>query len=151
MADILYNREETLLGYNVVLAKDDGRPYLSPGKPFVQGYLDRLRANGDRLGIVPEDVPMNEVFGGMWLPGDLEPLVPRPAITATVSKAAILADGADKAVISGLPKPCVVRVDGQSVERKGGTLTLTADVPGTYRIEVDQWPYLPWSVEIVAT
>jgi hypothetical protein len=75
----------------------------------------------------------------------------RPALAASVSTAEIRADGKDKAVISGLPKPCTVMVDGQPVERKGGTLTLTADVAATYRVAVDQWPYLPWLVEIVAT
>mgnify|MGYP003143237142 CR=1 FL=1 len=75
----------------------------------------------------------------------------RAAITPSVSTIEIRADGKDKAVIKGLPKPCTLMVDGHLVERKGGTITLTADVPATYRVAVEQWPLLPWSVEIVAT
>lgn len=74
----------------------------------------------------------------------------RPSIVATVTKASIAADGKDKAVISRLPRPCTILIDGVPVTRKGGALTLTSDMPGDYRISVDQWPYLPWSVEIVA-
>ncbi|MEH6721063.1 MAG: hypothetical protein V7704_19460 [Aurantimonas endophytica] len=151
MLDVFHNDEASLVGLNVIVSDGTGKPYMCPGKPLVAGYLDRLRENGDRIGFIPETVPMQEVFTSMWVPEDLELVAPRPVVEATVSATTIKADGTGKAVISGLPKPCTIRVDGKPVERKGGTLTLTADVPATYRIEVDQWPYMPWATEIVAT
>ncbi len=75
----------------------------------------------------------------------------RPNLEAIVNKTSIAADDADEAVISGLPDPITIKIDGEIYEVEGGSLTITSPMPAAYRIEVDQWPYMPWGVEIVAT
>ncbi len=135
----------------IVIHTEEGRIVQTLAGIVDPEVLDAL----DQRGVLYADVAfeqdgnLHELFGlHCVVEGEL---ALRPALAPSMSAAEIRADGKDKAVIKGLPKPCTVMVDGQPVERKGGTLTLTADVPATYRVAVDQWPYLPWSVEIVAT
>lgn len=66
----------------------------------------------------------------------------RPKISATVSKSTIVADGADIASISGLPQPCTVTLEGQIYRVEDGTLSLTTDIPGSFLLTVQAWPYL---------
>lgn len=66
----------------------------------------------------------------------------RPKISATVSKSVILADGADIASISGLPQPCTVTLGGQRYWVEDGVFGFTTDVPGTFSLTVQAWPYL---------
>lgn len=76
-------------------------------------------------------------------------IVDRP--TFAVSKTAIAADDLDEAVITGLPDPVTVLVDGVAHEVTGGTIAITAAMPATYRIEIDHWPYMPFNEEVVAS
>lgn len=46
------------------------------------------------------------------------------------------------------PDPCKILVDGQEFVITGGELTLDARMPADYRIVVDQWPYLPHTLEV---
>lgn len=66
----------------------------------------------------------------------------RPKISATVSKSVILADGADIASISGLPQPCTVTLGGHRYRVEDGVFGFTTDVPGTFSLTVQAWPYL---------
>lgn len=74
----------------------------------------------------------------------------RQPLPATISKLSIAADDADRAVISGLPDPITVKIDGVEHYVGGGVLTITSPMPAVYRVEIDHWPYLPWSAEVVA-
>lgn len=74
----------------------------------------------------------------------------RPKVRPKVSKASILADGVDETQISGLPIPCQMMVNGEVVVVDDGSLELSADVAGQYVVEMDQWPYVPWSTTIRA-
>ncbi|MBC2806645.1 hypothetical protein C3Y94_026185 [Rhizobium ruizarguesonis] len=44
-------------------------------------------------------------------------------------------------VVTGLPDPINVVVDGQVNEITGGSLELDADMPAEYRLFFDKWPY----------
>jgi hypothetical protein len=78
-------------------------------------------------------------------------LVPRATLNATWSKTTIAANGTDAAVLSGLPDPCTVMIDGEPHEITGGSLEFAASSPGVYRISIDEVQYLPEQWEITAT
>lgn len=83
-------------------------------------------------------------------------LAERAAMSLAVSTAAIAADGVEAAEISGLPDPCRVMIDGPMpigpTTVTGGTLSITASLPGAWRVRVEADPvYQPWSVTINAT
>ena len=77
-------------------------------------------------------------------------LKPRSILPADVSKLEIVADGNDICQITNLPDPVEVKIDGVLHTITGGVLELVADVPATYKVEINHWPYLPWTVEIIA-
>lgn len=57
----------------------------------------------------------------------------------------------DEVVISSIPSPTTMTIEGSEHVITDGSVTLISDVPAKYSISVDQWPYLPWSVEIQFT
>jgi hypothetical protein len=77
-------------------------------------------------------------------------LVPRSTLNATWSKTTITANGVDTAVLSGLPDPCTVMIDGEAHEVTGGSLEFAASSPGVYRISIDEVQYLPETWEVIA-
>ena len=48
----------------------------------------------------------------------------------------------EEATLSGLPIPCTVYVDGTPVEVLDGSFEFSAEVPGDYRIRVDETMFL---------
>lgn len=70
----------------------------------------------------------------------------RPVLEAQISSQTIRADDLDEAIITGLPSPCVVTIDGEAHEVRGGRLVLTSAVPASYEIAVEHWPYRDWGV-----
>lgn len=54
----------------------------------------------------------------------------------------------EKAIISGLPNPTVVTVNGLSHTVSDGEFVLTGTSPGRFRIAVSAWPYLDY-VEVI--
>lgn len=74
----------------------------------------------------------------------------RPAFPVDFDKTEILADDTDVATMSGLPQPCVVKVDGEEYIVSDGVLEISSPMPATYVVEIDHWPYLPYRTEIVA-
>ncbi len=75
----------------------------------------------------------------------------RPNFSAVVSSAQAPADNASEIVISNLPIPTTILIDGESYEVADGKIVLTSDVPAKYKLAADQWPYLPWSIEVEFT
>lgn len=75
-------------------------------------------------------------------------IVRRPKAKISVSKRSIRADGVDETVISGLPDPATILIDGVAHEVAGGVLEFSADIRGLYEIRLDTWPYMPWAVTI---
>lgn len=76
--------------------------------------------------------------------------VPRPVL-GLPTEVEIVADGADEAILPGLPDPCEAVVDGEPVTVTGGQLVLTADVPAVYDVELLPWPQMPHTVRITAS
>lgn len=74
----------------------------------------------------------------------------RPVLKPKVSKKSIDADGVDEVVFTELPDPVNILIDGVAHTVVGGTLEFSALIKGTYVIEVDQWPYMPWRTSIRA-
>lgn len=66
----------------------------------------------------------------------------RPTINGAVSKNPFVADGVDTSCISGLPQPCTVTLGGQRYWVEDGVFGFTTDVPGTFSLTVQAWPYL---------
>lgn len=81
--------------------------------------------------------------------------VARQTMTPVLSKTTIAADGADACVITGLPDPCTIRIEGAlmhgPVAVAGGTLTLTCTTPGTLALLITCEPsHKPWKGNIHA-
>ncbi|MBD9511642.1 hypothetical protein IB265_33340 [Ensifer sp. ENS10] len=76
-------------------------------------------------------------------------IVDRPVFT--ISKTAIAADNVDEAVITGLPDPAWVVIDGHPFEVAGGTLSISSHMPASYSLHIDHWPYMPFDAEVVAS
>ena len=63
----------------------------------------------------------------------------------------IAADGEDLATLAApLPPGAIVEIDGERVE-VDGALQIASDMPATYRVEIDAFPYRFFTAEIVAT
>ena len=82
-------------------------------------------------------------------------VVPRMAMVPSLSTQEIVADGVEACIVSGLPDPCTVSTTGSvtlpPTEVTGGSLTITATVPGTIHLRVTAEPtHLPWEVTIHA-
>jgi hypothetical protein len=82
-------------------------------------------------------------------------LAARIAMTPTVSKTTLTADGTDAVTISGLPDPCTVAITGAisvaATTVTGGSITLTSNTVGAIRVRVTADPqYLAWSTDLNA-
>jgi len=75
---------------------------------------------------------------------------PRPIINTDVSKNVLSADGIDSVVISSLPWPCTVTVDNISYSVQDSIFEFTTNLPGTYKVRVEAFPYLPKEWEVTA-
>ncbi len=65
----------------------------------------------------------------------------RPVIEATMSKTEIVADGVDELVISPLPIPTTVRVQGNEVIVMDGSLEFSTSLAGPLDFRLDAFPY----------
>lgn len=74
----------------------------------------------------------------------------RPEIIAGPSMLIMAADRDHSIVISGLPIPCTVTVDGNAYTIDDGEFEFTTDTTGTYKISVEAFPYIPTSWEVTA-
>ncbi|MCX5581314.1 hypothetical protein [Kaistia terrae] len=124
---------------------ENGRITQSQSGAMSPDDLDDLRARGFLFVVEPDGVSMtdNYVVDGH--------LVPRPVAPIAISRTEIPADKRSKVKIAGLPDPCVVEIDGEPVTVVGGLIELTSDMPATYWVVFDSFPFMPWSAEITAT
>lgn len=108
----------------------EGRILHSGVAPDEDGALLQIEGPDEYL-LLTDEV---EVDGDLYriVAGEI---VERP--TLAFDKTTILADGEDKATLTGLPDPCTVLVDGTPYEVTGGTLQVTSDMPATYEIEIE--------------
>jgi hypothetical protein len=73
-------------------------------------------------------------------------VVERPIFT--IPESHVLAVGAELQ-INGLPDPCKIKLDGEEIDVEGGILTIGADMPAEYLLELVQWPYVPASMKVI--
>ncbi|WP_435657953.1 hypothetical protein [Brucella pituitosa] len=112
----------------------------------VKAYTENLRDQGYRYLVQEVEAdPVDVVVGFYVLDGSL---TERPK--ASISSLEIQANGADSAVITGIPEGVSVSIDDEQYEVSGGSLEFTTDDPGTYRIAIDAWPLMPFEAEVKA-
>jgi hypothetical protein len=51
-------------------------------------------------------------------------------------------------VVSGLPVPCVVAVDGTAYTVDDGAFEFETPIRSTFKITIDSWPYRTWRGEV---
>jgi len=107
--------------------------------------LAEFRDRGEMFVVAPDDAAFGQNY---VVDGEL---VARPVAPITINRTEIPADKRSKVKIAGLPDPCTVLIDGEPVTVEGGRLELTADMPATYWVVFDGFPYMPWSAEITAS
>ena len=81
-------------------------------------------------------VPNPEAGYSKWI------LAKRPKFEGKLPKVQVVIG--EEIVVEGLPTPCTIRIDGEAYTIEDGSAELTFDVAGTYKIELDTWPYMPW-------
>ena len=110
--------------------------------------VSRMR-NTDPLAVTVEagfDSYVGDVSAADYYIRDGE-ITPRP--TLGFDKTRITADGADVASLPDLPPGAIVEIDGVVVETDGA-LAIASDMPASYRVEIDAFPYRFFTAEIVA-
>lgn len=85
-------------------------------------------------------------------------VVPRPTIPYSIDKTTLIANGSDFVTITNLHNPCTVVLDDPDPVTEttshivtNGGFEFAADVPGLYTIQISQFPFLPMTLEILAT
>jgi hypothetical protein len=78
-------------------------------------------------------------------------VVARAALTATWSSETVAADGTTEVVLSTLPAPCTVYIDGEAVIVDDGSLEFSAGTAGEYNVRVNEAAYLEkeWTIDAV--
>ncbi|HWK45137.1 MAG TPA: hypothetical protein VNT30_10465 [Stellaceae bacterium] len=102
-----------------------------------------------RAGLDVITVPDGTVFNDVTHYVVAGAVTPRPSLT--LDKTAIAANGTDTAILSGLPNPCTVFVDGTSQTVTDGVLELSATMAESWTLAVDRFPYLPFKATVVAS
>ena len=75
----------------------------------------------------------------------------RRIISGQPNKLDLVADNTDEFVLSGLPIPCSVFIDGVESEITDGTLEFVVPVAGTYQVVAGKFPDVPQTFTVVAT
>jgi len=127
----------------------DGRVHVAG---TCQPWVSRLHApinEGNALVWLLDDPKVGQELDAVHFDGTA--VQRRVTLPIGVSKAMIAADDIDEAVITGIPEGATVTVDGVALDGFiGGDLVLTSATPASYAVRVEQWPFLPFEVEIVA-
>lgn len=117
--------------------------------PVPPGVVDVLTEKGSRFLDIP---PVSTSEGTTTAKADIftdyiseGQITPRPVIT--LPEDMTIAVG-ETAVIDGLPDPCWLRVDDERIEVTGGSLEIEGEMPATYEIEIDHFPYMPSKVKV---
>lgn len=74
----------------------------------------------------------------------------KPVIEPVIDKEYVVADGIDEISLSGLPVPCVVHINGEDIPVDDGSLELSIDQPGVYRVRVSAKYHIQWRGKIEA-
>ena len=79
---------------------------------------------------------------------------PRPVMPVQFDNATVPADGMSAVTLTGIPTDAMVRVRGPATDAftvHDGTLEMTFDAPGSYRIGIEKFPYRDFEALINAT
>ena len=131
----------------VIRYDSEGRIFSTVTSGVDDAFINHLR-NVDSNFVTAADLPERLFTDWYVASGELRP---RPSHSITLSKDRIVADDVDEAVLTGLPSPATLSIDGIAYEIVGGSVEFATPMPGTYVIEINHWPYLPFSAEIVAS
>ena len=74
----------------------------------------------------------------------------RPTLSVRLSKTEILADGDDAAMLSGLPQPCQIEINGAFYDVPDGEISIVTRTPMDYHIRFDHLPYAVWTATVRA-
>jgi hypothetical protein len=101
-----------------------------------------------------ETDPVTQYVAAM---GDQVLVIERPSIPYQIDKTFIMAGGEDFCTISGLHDPCEVVIDDPdplvetvTVTVTGGAFEFSADTAGVYTIQIDKFPFLLMTLEVIA-
>ena len=79
----------------------------------------------------------------------LDGVITARPVLAGFDKTTIVADGEDEASIT-LPEPMNVEID-EVTHEVTDTLAISSDMPATYRVRIEHFPWQTYETEIVAT
>jgi len=125
---IIYNEATGRVFQNAATLEDNVEAYLSEGQKFILG-----EANSDTHYVVDNGLAI------------------RPIMPCLINKTSIIANNIDAAIISNLPNPSTVYVDGQTLIVEDGTLSIKVGTIKKYPVRVMSFPYLDWEVTIHGT
>ena len=80
-------------------------------------------------------------------------ITPKPPVTASIDKTTIAPDGVDTVTVTGIPMGSHVTIKGpvsQTGTINDGVASITVNLPGTYVITIEAFPYLKWENSFVA-
>lgn len=123
---------------------NNGRIYHIVNDPVPVGYDAQLRAMGRNVYYVQGEIINLEehyIVNGV--------LQFRPLYEIDITKTTIAADGLDETILTNIPENTPIYIDDEMYV-VSGTLTLNSDVPATYKIHIDNFPYMLWMVEVEA-
>lgn len=112
----------------------------------VEGSVDNCRGlldEQDRIVVVDELPDMDTHY---VKDGDV---MERPTISPP-DRLQLVADGVDTLVFN-LPESLMVSIDGVMLDEPTDVLEFVSDHADVYEIEIDQWPYHPFRMQVVAT
>lgn len=135
-----------------LLPSPDSPPEASPGSlPYTQwdATTGRIISVGwGAPGGAPPTRPETRKLWGVehdpltrWIDPVTEEVQDRPVLALNVDKTAIVANGADCAIITGLPPGTVLRTSNQELVIDDGELVFSTPHPGTHALRFDAFPY----------
>ena len=75
----------------------------------------------------------------------------RPAMTLVLDKTSIIANGVDKATLTGIPPDAILHSQGRTQSVSDGTVEITSDFDDALDIVVKAFPFMPTTIRVDAT
>jgi hypothetical protein len=76
--------------------------------------------------------------------------IKRPDNTSTISENTVIANDFDIIQLSNIPVPSKIYINNDSYDVIEEIVELTFGTPGTYKLRIEAFPYLPWEETINA-
>ena len=127
---VIHDASGRILRYGSCM-EDNVTPQAGPGETVVTHPRDEVYSDSNFY-----------VTGGV--------ITPRATAVAVWDKTTITADGVDEAILSGLPDPVTLSIDGDDVIVTGGELRFTATTIGYFIVVLDVPEYERTEWEIIS-